>query len=129
MKKLFFSLVLTFAVTVFGFTKANAQISMPGMEGMNVQQQVEQLKQKLDLNSTQVPQITAILNNSKALVDKFKKNGLSGEALKSRTAAASATAQNKIKAVLTPDQLAKYKDLLSAKVPVAPKVPTMPKGL
>jgi len=130
MKKLFFTLALTFAVTFFGFNnKANAQIGIPGMQGMNVQQEVEQLTQKLNLTNVQVPKITAILNKAKADIDKFKKSGLATEALKEKTDVVSANAQNKIKAVLTPDQLAKYKDMLAAKAPATPKVPTLPKGL
>ena len=129
MKKLFFSLALTLAVTFFGFNKAKAQISMPGMQGMNVQQEVEQLEQKLNLTNVQVPKITAILNKAKADIDKFKKSGLAAEALKEKTDVVSANAQNKIKAVLSPDQLAKYKDMLAGKAPDAPKSPTVPKGL
>ena len=129
MKKLIFTLALTFAVTFFGFNKANAQIGIPGMQGMNVQQEVEQLTQKLNLTNVQVPKITAILNKAKADIDKFKKSGLAAEALKEKTDVISANAQNKIKAVLTPDQLAKFKDMLAAKAPAAPKSLSLPKGL
>lgn len=96
---------------------AGSQAQAPGgQRGMGSERRVERMKTELNLTDDQTTQVKAILDDSRAKMEALRGNSaLSQEDRRSQMTAIYKTEQDKVDAILTPDQKTKY-DAMQARM-------------
>jgi Spy/CpxP family protein refolding chaperone len=87
----------------------NGQMQGPGHRGMDPEHRVEMLQQKLNLNDSQTAQVRQIFTESRGQMEAIRSNAsLAPEDRRAQMMTLHQGEQSRIRAVLTPDQQAKF---------------------